>query len=401
MLCNRALNADGDLTELQQRYKEPRDGDLQYDEDLFVWHRFERPDEKNRLGGGCIWLLVHKDAHSVLAPKGGVPCRNIYGSNERDGLFFLDWNKVLAIDPSLLIHEAPLQLKIEPTSNVDSSGSGGSVPSAGGVKRERDREMESKRNDAKRIRPVMSANGTSLQLSQPPPLERPRPTSGNKRALCIGNDIYAHIPVLDNARNDATAMNLRLSQLGFDSVLQYNIKTQDQFKGLIDKFIDSLRMNDTVIIFYAGHAKQTEDGNNALLPCGARSEDPAEITIQYIHALIDAKQTPLHALGFIVDGCRTHGREPLAALGNWRLPSIPNTFYCFACGPGQTASDGDDVSHQGLFTFHILSALDQPHRDIVQIMREICAGVCRASQNKQVPWHHESIIHPFPFQVFV
>ena len=95
-------------------------------------------------------------------------------------------------------------------------------------------------------------------------------------------------------------------------------------------------MNDTVIIFYAGHAKQTEDGNNALLPCAARNEDPAEITIQYIHALIEAKQTPLRALGFIIDGCRTHGREPLPALGNWRLPSIPNSFYCFACGPGQT-----------------------------------------------------------------
>ena len=141
---------------------------------------------------------------------------------------------------------------------------------------------------------------------------------------------------LDNARNDATAMDLRLRQLGFDPVLRYNVKTQDAFKGVVDMFIDSLRMNDTVIIFYAGHAKQTEDGNNALLPCAARNEDPAEITIQYIHALIEAKQTPLRALGFIIDGCRTHGREPLPALGNWRLPSIPNSFYCFACGPGQT-----------------------------------------------------------------
>ena len=193
MLRNRALNVDGDLSELQQRYKEPRDGDLLYDDDVFVWRKFERPDEKNRLGGGCIWLLVNKDTNHVLAPKGGVPCRNIYGSNERDGLFFLDWNKMLAIDPSLMIHEAPLHVKTESTSSVGSgsssagtgAGAGGSLSNVGhgegGVKRERDRDMESKQDDAKRLRiqSSTSTNSSNPKLSSLPPLERPRLPPGS------------------------------------------------------------------------------------------------------------------------------------------------------------------------------------------------------------------------------
>jgi hypothetical protein len=90
MLHNRLLRTDGDLALLQQRYRDPREHDLDYDEGVFEWEEFKRSDEKNAGGGNSIWLLTSRQTGHVLGGKGGIPSRNVYGSNEKDGIFFPD-----------------------------------------------------------------------------------------------------------------------------------------------------------------------------------------------------------------------------------------------------------------------------------------------------------------------
>jgi hypothetical protein len=279
-------------------------------------------------------------------------------------------------------------------SSLSSSGSGGKT-------QKRSAPYPIKQEGTKRVKAEPSLSHVRTPPSALPPLEQEHGT-GVKRALCIGNDNYSTasgMRKLKNARNDAAAIWNRFQYLEFvDPEFECDIETQDDFKKIIDTFIATLRAHDTVIIFYAGHAAETPSGN-ALLACGTRpTEVIPDITLQYIHKRIEeARIGPLRALGFFIDGCRlADTRDPAPTLGDWRLPSIRNAFYSFACGPGQSAYDGDAKSRQGLYTSHLLEALKLPERDVVEIAREVCEKVCLASRNEQVPWYHESVVvHPF------
>ena len=83
-------------------------------------------------------------------------------------------------------------------------------------------------------------------------------------AVIIGNSSYPKQAALKNPINDANAISNQLKQLGFETNLFLDVKSQDlnNIRQIIEKRV---RRNTVLFFYYAGHGVQI-DGRNYLIP---------------------------------------------------------------------------------------------------------------------------------------
>ncbi len=79
----------------------------------------------------------------------------------------------------------------------------------------------------------------------------------NKLALVIGINEYEARNQLKNPVNDATDMADILRRIDFDVKELFNA-TYDAMTALLDTFVESIRSNDMVLFYFAGHGHQWE-----------------------------------------------------------------------------------------------------------------------------------------------
>jgi uncharacterized caspase-like protein len=89
-------------------------------------------------------------------------------------------------------------------------------------------------------------------------------------ALVIGNNAYATLPNLNNAKKDAEGMAAKLRGLGFDVILKTNSGRREMSRTLAE-FENRISNADVALVFYAGHGIQA-NGTNHLIPSDARIE---------------------------------------------------------------------------------------------------------------------------------
>ncbi len=219
-------------------------------------------------------------------------------------------------------------------------------------------------------------------------------------ALVIGNNSYTGLSPLHNAVNDACSMREALQRVGFIIRTAENTSHREMDRA-VRSFIASLNPGDVALLFYAGHAFQSEEGENYLMPTDfdAGSEVDAvydSISAQRLQALMEQSGAGLRII--ILDACRNNpfslsraGSRGLAAMNAGR-----GTFIAYAAGPGQTASD-ISRGNNGLFTAHLVDALEIPGLTIDQVFRQVGGEVFRASNGSQEPWISSSIYTDFYF----
>ena len=95
-------------------------------------------------------------------------------------------------------------------------------------------------------------------------------------ALVIGNDAYATLPDLRNARRDTRGMAKRLEALGFEITLKLDVTRRDLYDAL-DAFEMALRDSTVGLVYYAGHGIQTDAGRNYLNPSDAHVEKASHL----------------------------------------------------------------------------------------------------------------------------
>ena len=98
---------------------------------------------------------------------------------------------------------------------------------------------------------------------------------GRYHALVIGNNNYQHLNKLKTAANDAEAVaNVLRHDYGFDVTLQVNT-TRAEILGALAGYRKTLKPNDNLLIYYAGHGivdSITDEG--FLLPVDAEEDVP-------------------------------------------------------------------------------------------------------------------------------
>lgn len=225
------------------------------------------------------------------------------------------------------------------------------------------------------------------------------PAVEKRVALVIGNSTYLKGP-LRNPVNDATDVAARLRASGFEVIERTNIKTS-QIGRTLREFRAQLTPGAVALFFYAGHGLQIR-GENYLPAVDAdiEAEEDApnqSIAMRQIMEIMEDAKTRLN-LAFL-DACRNNpyarsfrsGADGLA-----RVSAPSGTLISFATRPGSVAADG--TGRNGLYTTHLLQAMDSPNLQVELMLKRVNSNVKQASQGRQEPWLEGSIEGDFYFR---
>ena len=226
------------------------------------------------------------------------------------------------------------------------------------------------------------------------------PATEARVALVIGNSSYRSAP-LANPVNDARAISAKLRKLGFQVIERENLR-QKQVGAVLREFRSKLKPGGVALFFYAGHGLQVK-GVNYLPVVDADIASEEDVPTQSLDAnkvleLMDEAKTRLNLV--FMDACRNNPyarsfRSAADGLAKVNAPS--GTIISFATRPGSVAADAG-TGRNGLYTEHLLAAMDLPDTAIEQALKRVVSGVKRASKGRQEPWMEGSIEGDFYFR---
>lgn len=232
------------------------------------------------------------------------------------------------------------------------------------------------------------------------PAAEPASLGEHRVALVIGNSRYQDAP-LKNPVNDARAVRAKLEDLGFDVVYFEDLKTR-QIGGVLREFRSRIKPGSVAAFFYAGHGLQVK-GENFLPAVDAELAGEEEVPLQSINlsSVLNVMAESKSRLNLVLlDACRNNPftrRFRSAGSGLAKVESAPSgTLIHFATRPGSVANDGDGSN--GLYTAHLLAAMDQAGVPIEKVFKDTAAGVKRSSGGKQEPWMEGQIEGEFFFR---
>lgn len=230
-------------------------------------------------------------------------------------------------------------------------------------------------------------------------VERSAPTASEKRvALVIGNSAYKSSP-LRNPTNDARDMAAKLRGLGFDVIERPNLTTR-QIGSTMRELRAKLTPGAVALIFYAGHGLQIK-GENYLPAVDAeiQTEDDVptqSLALKQIMQVLDDAKTRLNLV--FLDACRNNPYARSFRSGDNGLSKVDapsGTLISFATRPGSVAADGE--GRNGLYTEHLLKAMDVQGLQIELALKRVVSAVKGASNGRQEPWMEGSIEGDFYF----
>jgi len=217
-------------------------------------------------------------------------------------------------------------------------------------------------------------------------------------ALVVGNAAYKSAP-LANPVNDARAIAARLATLGFEVIKRENLSTK-QIGPTLREFRSRLAPGAEALFFYAGHGLQVKGVN--YLPAidadiSAEEEVPNQsINVNNVLEIMEDSKTRLNLV--FLDACRNNPysrRFRSVADGLAKVNAPSGTILSFATRPGSVAADGDGKN--GLYTEHLLLAMEEKGLPIEQVLKKVLTGVKKASKGKQEPWIEGGIEGEFYF----
>lgn len=258
---------------------------------------------------------------------------------------------------------------------------------------------------------VAAAKAKEVAAATPEPPAKPSQpvTYANRKALVIGNDLYTHVPKLNNAGADAEAMAKSLEAVGYKVFKHLNLD-EKKFKQAIRDFRQNLSGGDEVLFFYAGHGVQLGNANY-LLPTDVQGDQEDQvkddaILLQKVLDDLEEKKTKF-ALA-VIDACRDNPfKSKGRAIGGRGLaPTSAATgqMIMFSAGSGQQALDrlGDnDKEKNGLFTRIFVKEMVKPGLSVDRVLRNVRNEVVRLARtvgHEQTPALYDQAIGEFYFR---
>jgi hypothetical protein len=242
------------------------------------------------------------------------------------------------------------------------------------------------------------------------PITSNEPVSfAQRKALVIGNDVYKHVPTLNNAGADAEAMAKSLESVGYKVFKHLNLD-QREFKKAVRDFRQNLNGGDEVLFFFAGHGVQLGNANY-LLPTDMQGENEDQvkddaILLQKVLDDLEDKKTKFTLA--VIDACRDNpfkgkGRA-IGGRGLAPTSAATGQMIMFSAGSGQQALDrlGDnDKDKNGLFTRIFSKEMLKPGLSVDRVLRNVRNEVVRLARSvghEQTPALYDQAIGEFYFK---
>ena len=214
-------------------------------------------------------------------------------------------------------------------------------------------------------------------------------------ALVIGNSDYADIP-LANPVNDARLMSATLREVGFEVLEHYDVN-QNAMKYAIIEFgerLDALGEDAVGLFYYAGHGLQV-DGQNYLVPIGAKIAKESHVAIEAVSAgwVLGEMEFARNRMNFVIlDACRNN---PLTrsfrsqTRGLARMDAPRGSLVAYSTAPGDVALDGDGVNSP--YTEALARAMLAPGISAERMFKQVRDWVMGETDDQQVPWEESSL----------
>ncbi len=224
--------------------------------------------------------------------------------------------------------------------------------------------------------------------------------TGSRMALIVGNSAYRHLPALDNPANDARALDARLRQLGFDTILKLDATARDLNRAVYD-FAGRVQPGGVAVVFYAGHGIDS-GGRNYLIPVDAQLERDVDLRTDamVVDEVLEALRAVRAAVTVVMlDACRDNPLPKKVRSGSRGLARVTapsGTLIAYAARPGEVAQDGDPGGN-GVFTGELLKALGQPGLTLEEVFKQVAVGVRARTGGSQEAWAEGLITGEFYF----
>lgn len=247
---------------------------------------------------------------------------------------------------------------------------------------------------------MVSATGVALSAQGP--------DTGKRVALVVGNSAYKALPSLPNPANDVREVGATLRAAGFEVTVGVDVDRL-ALEETVRRFLRSSQDAEAGLIYYSGHGIQV-GGHNFLVPVDATLETPYDVETQTMPLDLifnHLRQTSRVQLIFL-DACRNNPfnaqkfwiaetLQPVGATrGLARIDSNLGSLIAFSTEPGQVALDG--AGSLSPYTQSFVKHVNEPAKEIRQILTEVRRDVIAATDGKQVPWENSSLTDSFYFR---
>lgn len=226
-------------------------------------------------------------------------------------------------------------------------------------------------------------------------------TSTPRTALLVGNANYAGRP-LRNPVNDVNDLASVLRSARFEVIVRTD-RTPDALRADLADFQDRLKAGGVGLFYFAGHGVQTHRGVNYLLPTGVdyRRERDVELYGVEVGSVLRRMEESRTELSLVIlDACRDSPLPPesrsTASRGLARMEAPSGSMIAFATAPGSVADDNTG-QRNGLYTQHLLNALQVPGLRLEDVFKRVRRGVEAATQRRQSPEEISKLTSEEPF----
>jgi hypothetical protein len=206
---------------------------------------------------------------------------------------------------------------------------------------------------------------------------------------------------LQNAVNDARALDKALQGAGFKTILRENSTKVVMEQALAD-FLQGLGPDDTALFFYAGHAVQIEN-ENVLIPVDFSASSTvieAKFKSVSLAMVFDyLRRSRVKRSIIVIDACRSNpvaeGHSLQAGLAI-PLNAGKETYIAFSTSPNHVATDNPEGKNSW-FTEALADFVSQPALTIDEIFNRVRSRVEKATDGRQTPWSQTSLTGRFYF----
>lgn len=221
-------------------------------------------------------------------------------------------------------------------------------------------------------------------------------TEGPRVALLIGNSAYEQ-SILRNPVNDVALLRDQLSELGFQVMIVEDGTERDMERAIVD-FAVALQdagREAVGLFYYSGHGVQS-NGENYLIPIGARIERQADLGAEAIRAnwVLEQLDAAGNSVNFLLfDACRNNPlpRSMFRASGTGlsEMNAPLGTFIGYSTAPGTVASDGRGDNSP--YAEALVEEITAPGVPAEVIFRRVRQRVLDTTNGTQTPWDASSL----------
>lgn len=202
----------------------------------------------------------------------------------------------------------------------------------------------------------------------------------------IGNDAYQKSRLF-TCVNDATDLSDELKRIGFLVTTKVNLN-HEAIEKEMRSFAASIKSDDLVLFFFAGHGVQWED-QNFLVPCDeSRIEEGFDLKYRATYAQQFLEQISARnpsSIIYLLDCCREYWL-PTPRRGMGHMKALANSVIFFASVPGTVVNDQAMNRRNGTFTYHLLRHIAKPSENIILMMNTVTNGVANETNGTQMPY---------------